>query len=144
MTGSLKNNAGSTMNLARLSMTELDELFLEAAETERKLPAAVRRQKMSSWPDYVTEWSGYGYHAFEAPRLKATPDQISRYEAAIGLAVTKMDEEDRRLVWAVAHSAAFRERGPAWSKIARILSLNDPRIVKRRYKDALVRLYYQL
>ena len=34
---------------------------------------------------------------------------------------------------------------PAWSKIAReILSLNDPRIVKRRYKDALVRLYYQL
>ena len=91
--------------------------------------------------DYLDEVKAKKIAAFEG---KATPEQISRYEAAIGLAVTKMDEEDRRLVWAVAHSAAFRQRGPAWSKIARILSLNDPRIVKRRYKDALVRLYYQL
>ena len=132
------------MNVARLSMTELNELFMEAAETERKLPAAICRQKMSSWPDYVTEWSGYGYHAFEAPILKATPAQITKYEIALELGITKMDEEDRRLVWAVAHSAAFRERGAAWTKLARILGLNDPRIVKRRYKDALIRLYYKL
>ena len=132
------------MNFGRLNMAQIDELFMEAAETERKLPAAIRRQKMSSWPEYVQEWSGYGYHAFEAPILKATPNQITRYEAAIELTITKLDEDDRRLVWAVAHSAAFRDRGPAWSKIARILGLNDPRVVKRRYKDALIRLYYQL
>ena len=125
-----------------MDVARLNELFMEAAETERKLPAAIRRQKMSAWPDYVMEWTGYGYNAFEAPRLKATPDQITRYDKAVGLAVTKLDEEDRRLVWAVAHSAAFRERGPSWSKLARILQLNDPRIVKRRYKDVLIRLYY--
>ena len=132
------------MNVGRASITELDELFMEAAETERKLPAAILKQKMSSWPEYVQEWSAYGYHAFEAPILKATPAQITKYEIALELGITKMDEEDRRLVWAVAHSAAFRERGPAWSKIARILGLNDPRVVKRRYQDALVRLYYRL
>ena len=127
-----------------MDVAELNELFMEAAETERKLPAAIRKQKMSAWPDYVMEWHGYGYNAFEAPRLKATPHQITRYDKAVGLAVTKLDEEDRRLVWAVAHSAAFRERGPSWTKLARILQLNDPRIVKRRYKDVLIRLYYVL
>jgi len=132
------------MSFGRLNMSELDELFMEAAETERKLPAAIRKQKMSSWPQYVQEWSGYGWHAFEAPIIKATPEQITRYEKALELGITMMDTDDRRIVWAVAHSAAFRERGPAWSKLARILGLNDPRIVKRRYKDALVRLYYRL
>ena len=125
-----------------MDVARLNELLMEAAETERKLPAAIRRQKMSAWPDYVMEWQAYGYNAFEAPRLKATPDQITRYDKAVGLAVTKLDQEDRRLVWAVAPSAAFRERGPSGTKLARILQLNDPRIVKRRYKDVLIRLYY--
>ena len=53
-------------------------------------------------------------------------------------------EKDRKLVWAVAHSAAYRDRGVQWSKLARILRLNDPRIVKRRYQDALIKLYYKL
>jgi len=127
-----------------MDIAQLNELFFEAAETERKLPTAFRKQKMASWPDYVTEWSGYGYSTTETTRLKASPEQITRLDQAIDLALTKMETEDRRLVWAVAHSAAFRDRGAKWSKIARLLSLQDPRIVKRRYKDALVRLYYKL
>ena len=35
-----------------MDVAKLSELFMEAAETERKLPAAIRRQKMSAWPDY--------------------------------------------------------------------------------------------
>ena len=127
-----------------MDIAQLNDLFFEAAETERKLPSAFRKQKMVNWPDYVTEWSAYGYNAMGVTRLKATPNQITRLDRAIDLALTKMDDEDRRLVWAVAHSAAFRDRGAKWSKIARLLSLHDPRIVKRRYKDALVRLYYKL
>tara|TARA_R100000234_G_scaffold34165_1_gene20214 strand:- start:1282 stop:1680 length:399 start_codon:yes stop_codon:yes gene_type:complete len=132
------------MQLSRLTIAELDELFMEAAETERKLPAAMRKQKMSGWPDYPRDYSAYGYNAFEVPMLKATPDQVSRYDAALNLVLTKLDEEDRRLVWAVAASAAYRQRGPRWTKLAVILGLNDPRIVKQRYKDALIRLYYML
>jgi len=127
-----------------MDVVELNDLFLEAAETERKLPPAVRKQKMCAWPDYVTSWSAYGYNAFEAPKILATPDQISRYDKALRIASEMLDDDDRRLVWAVAHSAAFRQRGPSWSKIARLLSLNDPRIVKKRYKDALIRLYYKI
>ena len=126
------------------SITDIDDLFKEAAETERKLPAYLRVQKMASWPDYVTEWSGYGYSLSETTRLKATPEQITRLDLAVDIGLHKLDTEDRKLIWAVSHSAAFRERGPKWSKLAKILGLHDPRIVKRRYKDALVRLYYKL
>ena len=126
------------------SITDIDDLFKEAAETERKLPAAMRKQKMASWPDYVTEWSGYGYSSEGVTRLKATPEQITRLDLAVTLGLTKMDTEDRQLMWAVCHSAAFRERGPKWTKLAKILGLHDPRIVKRRYKDVLVNLYYRL
>ncbi len=34
-------------------VNQLNDLFFEAAETERKLPAAIRKQKMSAWPDYL-------------------------------------------------------------------------------------------
>ena len=126
------------------SITDIDDLFKEAAETERKLPASMRHQKMASWPDYVTEWSGYGYSSEGVTRLKATPEQITRLDLAVEIGLHKLDTEDRRLIWAVSHSAAFRERGPKWTKLAKILGLHDPRIVKRRYKDALVNLYYRL
>ena len=75
-------------------------------------------------------------------RLVPSARQISLYDEALDM-VFKMEEEDRKLVWAVAHSAAYRDRGVQWTKIARMLSLNDPRIVRRRYKDALVKLYYK-
>jgi hypothetical protein len=55
-----------------------------------------------------------------------------------------MDEDDRKLVWAVAHSAAFKARGAPWTRLARMLRLgSDGRVVKRRYMDALVRLHYR-
>ncbi len=55
-----------------------------------------------------------------------TGEQIDRWEMALDLALRYMDDEDRRLVWAVCQSAAFRQRGPRWSRIAQILGLNDP------------------
>ena len=61
-----------------MDMAQLNDLFFEAAETERKLPTAFKKQKMASWPDYVTEWSSYGYSTTETTRLKASPDQITR------------------------------------------------------------------
>ena len=30
-------------------VNQLSDIFFEAAETERKLPAAIRKQKLSSW-----------------------------------------------------------------------------------------------
>ena len=55
-----------------------------------------------------------------------------------------MDKDDRQMVWAVAHSAAFRERGPNWRKLADVKGLTDGRQIKRRYTDALIRLWYRV
>ena len=82
-------------------MTELDSFFLRAAETERKLPAAFRRQKLASWPEYKQEWSAYGWDDYVAPLSKATPADVTCFEQALVLGIKYMDEDDRRLVWAI-------------------------------------------
>ena len=64
-------------------MAALDALFLEAAETERKLPPAIRKQKMSSWVEYVKTWESYGWHDFTPSLPKATPEQVTRFEKFI-------------------------------------------------------------
>jgi len=123
---------------------ELSDFFFEAAETERKLPPATRKQKMSSWPDYVQSWSAYGYSEFDPKLPKASPTQIDSYMKAISLGIDMMDKEERQIVWAVAHSAAFKERGPAWTKIARLRGYRDGRIIKRQYTDALIKCWYRI
>ena len=125
-------------------ISQLDDLFLEAAETERKLPAAIRKQKMSGWPDYPQSWKAYGYNEFQVRLPKATPQQVDNFDRALSLGIKHMDADDRRLVWAVAHSAAFRERGAKWDQIARMRGLRDGRQIKRRYMDALIRCYYDM
>ena len=124
-----------------LDVSELHDLLVEAAETDRRLPPAIRKQKMSSWVDYLPSWQAYNRAPQQTSLAKASPRQVTRYELTITL-VIKLKEADRKLVWAVAHSAAFRYRGAQWTKIARILGYKDKRIVKRLYETALVKLYY--
>ena len=126
-----------------MDINELHSLFLEAAETDRRLPAAVRKAKLSAWPDYPLDWHGYGWTQQGEVILRPTSEQISDMDWIVER-VIKLDQDDRRIIWAAAHSAAFRQRGPQWTRIKKILGLSDPRIVKRRYQDALVKLWYQL
>jgi len=132
------------MPVDKPDVSELSEIFFKAAETERKLPAAFRRQKLSSWPEYVQEWSAYGYEDFKVSLPKASPAEIDAYERALFLGIEMMSKDDRRIVWAVAHSAAFRDRGPKWQKLARMKGLRDGRQIKRRYTDALIRCWYKI
>ena len=126
-----------------MDIAELHTLFLDMAVTERRLPKAIRVQKQASWPDYPMDWHGYGWTQLGEVRLRPTGDQIDAMDKAHGM-IMQLDQDDRRLIMAVAHSAVGRDRGPRWTKLAHILGLNDPRIVKRNYKDALTRLYYRL
>ena len=125
-------------------VSQLDDLFLEAAETERKLPAAIRKQKMSGWPDYPQSWKAYGYNEFQVRLPKATPTQVDNFDRALSLGIKHMNADDRRLVWAVAHSAAFRERGAKWHQLARMRGLRDGRQIKRQYTDALIRCWFNM
>lgn len=126
-----------------MDIAELHTLFMDMAVTERRLPKAIRVQKQASWPDYPMDWHGYGWTQLGEVRLRPTGDQIDAMDKAHGM-IMQLAEDDRRLIMAVAHSAVGRDRGPRWTKLAHILGLNDPRIVKRNYRDALTRLYYRL
>ena len=123
-----------------MDINALHDRILEAAEPERRLPAAMRRQKLASWPDYPLDWHGYGWTQVGEVMLRPTADQISNLDWVMDR-VLSLTERDRNIVWAAAHSAAFRQRGPRWSRIGKTLGL-DPRVVKDRNWSALIRLYY--
>ena len=127
-----------------MDVNQLHSLIVEAAETDRRLPPAIRKQKMAAWPDVINDWHGYGWTQQGVTGIRPTSQQIDDYDKAVGL-VSRMPEDDRKLVWAVATSAAFKRRGAPWGKLARLLRMGtDGRVVKRSYMDALVRLHYRL
>ena len=126
-----------------MGIDELHQMFLDMAQTERRLPIAIRKQKLASWPDYPLDWHGYGWTQQGDVRLRPTGQQIDEMDRAHSM-IMQLELDDRRLVLAVAHSAVGRQRGPRWSRLAHMLGLNDPRIVKRNYRDVLNRLYYKL
>lgn len=125
------------------SITDLDSLFKEAAQTLRLLPGAIRKQKLNYWPDtQQSYWDVYNYHDVGMVRITPTTGQVTRLEFALEVGL-KIDREDNRLIWRVATSSVFRERGPQWRKLAKVYHC-DGRTVKRRYEQALIRLYYYL
>ena len=126
-----------------MGIDELHQMFIAMAQTERRLPIAIRKQKLASWPDYPLDWHGYGWTQQGDVRLRPTGQQIDEMDRAHSM-IMQLELDDRRLVLAVAHSAVGRQRGPRWSRLAHMLGLNDPRIVKRNYRDVLNRLYYKL
>ena len=124
-----------------MTPAELHDLFVEAAATEIMLPAAKQRARLAWWPDVQPEWLSYADDTTRV-RLQATTAQVTRYERAISI-VTLLPNQKKRLVWAVAFSAADRQRGPAWSKLGRLLGI-DRRRVKRDYENALRELLARL
>lgn len=135
----MAETARSPFKPARL--IDLHDMLIRAAETERALPAAIRKQKMASWPEYPNEWTAYAYSDVE-PRLpRPTSVAIDEYGYAIDLVLSVPDRDDRQLLWATAHSAAYRDRGPSWRLIGKVLHV-DPRTAKRRYETALLSLWY--
>ena len=123
------------------SIAALHDSLLEAAETERRLPRAVRKQKLASWPEYKHEWLAYANEVTQVGLGKATARQITDYDAMLAAIMQISAVEDRRLLWAAAHSAAFRRRGPAWKKLAKLMHINR-RTAKQRYEQALIKLFY--
>ncbi|MFZ9128226.1 MAG: DUF6362 family protein [Pseudomonadales bacterium] len=118
-------------------------LFFEAAETERKMPAVIRKRYRSAWPEYAADPGlAYGYNDVEVRVRAASPGETTRWDVALKLGL-RMKEDDRRLVWAVAHSAAGRQRGPAWQAVAKIMRCH-PVTVKRRFERAILDLWYNM
>ena len=117
--------------------------FFEAAETEARMPGVLRKRYRVAWPDYKPDpVSAYGYGETETTLGGATSAEITRYDAALELSKV-LDAEDAKIVWAVAHSAVRRRRGPAWSRVARIIGVH-PVTVKRSFERAMLEMWYSL
>ena len=121
---------------------QFDDWVQEAAETERRLPPAMRRQKLASWPEYQQAWVSYGYEAFTPRLARATTLQIDRYEYILDCLISHGTEKERKIIWACAHSGAFRHRGIQWSKIGKLFHC-DRRTMKKLYIDSLIRVHYK-
>ena len=122
-------------------INKLDELFDEASRTEKSLPSVRLKHKLTYWPDYKTDWMAYGYGKMKSRLPKPTPQQLDRYDIAWQILLYYCDEFDRKLIWSVNLTGAYRDRGPNWTKVAKQMHI-DPRTVKRRYLDALYNLWY--
>ena len=125
-----------------LDVDKLAGLFFGAAETERKLPAVVRKQTRAAWPDYPDSHEAYGWTDEEVRLGPASAKEIADYELALEL-TWLMDDDDRRVVWATAHSAARRLRGPRWKVLGRIMGCSGV-TAKRRFERAIFSLWARL
>ena len=108
-------------------------MFFGAAETERRPPPAYRKNFSVAWPDNPDEKVAYGYTDAVARLSPATTKDIDYYDIAMKLTFC-IDRDDRKLVWAVAHSAAFRLRGPRWRVLSRVMGI-APATAKRRFES---------
>ena len=125
-----------------ISVPGLHDYLIEAAETERRLPPGVRKQKLASWPDIQPDWLAYADTNKHSTLGKASTRQIQRYDDILHSIADLQSSDDRRILWAVAHAGAFKRRGPSWLKLSKLMHC-DRRTVKTRYEDALIRWYYQ-
>jgi len=122
---------------------DLIELFFQAAKTERKLPRAYDLRAKGCWPTYADDPElAYGYNDAVLTVGGANTQEIGDYDQALDMTQI-MDDSDRKLVWAVAHSAARRTRGPAWTKIGKLTGMHA-QTVKRRFEQAIMELWYKI
>jgi hypothetical protein len=118
-------------------------LFIEAADTERRLPGAIDLRAKTGWVDTVPDVRrADGDDRTEVRLGPANARAMRNYDWALQITLA-LDAEDAKLVWACAHSAFRRVRGPAWAKVGRVSGLHA-QTVRRRFERAILELWYKL
>ena len=91
------------------------------------------------WPDYPDDPQAYGYTEEPLRLDPASARDVSDYEVALELSML-LDVEERRVLWVVVHSAAFRTRGAQWRSLSRKMGVAAP-TVRRRFEYAVLHLW---
>jgi hypothetical protein len=97
--------------------------LVRACETERGLPKVFNLTMKTLWPDTEAERHiDYTPERTHVTYCKPTGSQIDDHARALQMVAAALDDViDRRITWAVAQSAAFRDRGPKWEKVSLML-----------------------
>ena len=123
----------------------IHDYLVRACEVEAGFPKVVNITKETFWPDIASERHiDYKPDRTHITYCKPTGRQIDEYSRALELVVETLESvEDKKIVWAVANSSAFRERGPKWTKLAQDFKgmgkgyPKSPRAIKFRYEECL-------
>ena len=139
----ISGNSGISVKDHVKDVAGLASFFFEAADTERRLPSVRRQSVNCCWPDYADDPStAFGYNDTVTRLAKASPGAITRYDQALELCLL-LDVDERRVIWASAHSAVRRQRGPTWRAIGKLLGMQAA-TVKRRFESAILTLWYKM
>jgi hypothetical protein len=100
-----------TKTTTRLSPTDVEERFEDAARTLRRLPDKRVPGYKSGWPEVVRSAAdAYGWEPATTPRLSPSPQAISQMEEVFGWLAWIEGEDTKRIVW-------LRAEGVRWKPI---------------------------
>lgn len=130
---------------------QIAELFVQAAETDRRLPDTARpaRLKAMSLP-YVhsdKDQAGWGAERYQLERAEfftskgPTKNQVGLWEAAMEMIKLVAKPENRRSLWAWASAKAG---GMPVKKWARTVEHVHPETVSRRAKASITEIHHKL
>lgn len=115
----------------RLSPTDIEARFEDAARTLRRLPAVGARGHSSAWPPIVRSAAeAYGWEPAAAPRLSPSPQAISEMEETFTWLAWLSEADDARIVW-------LRAEGVRWKPICWRIGLSRA-TAWRRWAAALI------
>ena len=127
-------------------LQKVHDFLVRAAETERGLPPVSMPRVKTLWPETAAERHvDFKPEKTSVTYCKPTGKQIDEHSRAIDVVLENLPSaSDRKLVWAVANSAAFRSQGPRWTWLIQRFKDREegfPKHIvtlKRRYEEALL------
>lgn len=128
----------------------IHNILVAACETERGLPEVSPPGLKTLWPGTSAERNvDYKPDRTRVTECKPTGRHIDNHGRALAMVVEGLSSEvDRRIVWAVATTAAFRERGPRWKHLVdRFRSKGSEypkhvRTLRHRYEESLLSIFW--
>ena len=114
-----------------MEASEIADRFEEMVDVLSRMPPAIKRQKFTSWIDYVNDPNtAYGYSEVKLSRPKPTPKQIDRMDQALLWINMLETKEEQRLIWA-------RAKKYSWRKIAAVAGCSKD-TAKYRWQEAIM------
>ena len=122
-----------------ITVEDIIELFKQAADTDKRLPPAIRKQQITAWLDYRQE--KMYKHSYHKASFKIVPNarDIARWEIASWILRELVKELDmRKIIW-------LRGRRFPFTQLGRIFGYTRKQI-KNKYLEEIIylRLWLQL
>ena len=120
-------------------LKELNDLFLRAAITDKRLPKDSPRNITTAWLDMKKTWHDYGWDKSAKIKIKPSGEDLDNYDKALELGL-KLPQPDREIIWVIAISLADQAHG-TWKRTAKRYNVTRQTIYNR-HRGALIKAYY--